>query len=217
MGKAESLAGRDARWYQLVMSSGGVAESLDSDQQADLVAHRRNVLGHAELRALDTCRDVGAAGLALVEGVGRTVEAGQGQGHRFADAEQGQGAFGGHRLVAFEAELVGLEADHRKLGGVEETFTTHVLVPLGKAHVDGGRVDAHFHRPLAGGVVEDDLAAGLVEAAALGGKAQMVRLEEREGVVAVDGVADGGSQGRGGAYGQQGEDLFQAVLLGAGG
>lgn len=183
--------------------------SLDGDDQADFIADRRDVLGHAEFRALEAGDDVGAAGFPLVEGVGGAVEAGQGEGDRLRYAEEGQTAFGGHWLVAVKAQAIGLEGDGREFGGIEEAFAAHVVVPLGKAHVDGGGVDAYVHRAAAGCDVQHDLAARLVEASALGRETQVVGLEQGKGVVGVDGVVHRRSKGRGAQGDEQGKGLFQ--------
>ena len=63
------------------------------------------------------------------------------------------------------------------------------LVPFGKAHVDRARVDADLHAALSGGHVEVILPLVLLKRPRCV-ENQVVGFEDREGVVAVDGVID---------------------------
>jgi hypothetical protein len=88
------------------------------------------------------------------------------------------------------------------LGHVEEVLALQVAVELGHAAVDGGGVDVDLHPPGLAGAVELHRAFLLVEAATVGGSAEVADLEADEGVGGFDGV--GGALGLRGASGQEG-------------
>lgn len=141
------------------------------------------------------------------------AEIAHGERQRPGHAEQGETALGGHHPVAVEHQLVRDEAHGGELRDVEEFIRLHVLIPLVESHVDRGGFNHQFHAAFFRGGVEGDLAAGFVEAAALGGEAEVVDLEHRPGVGRVDGVAVGGMGGCG-EQGGDGDDAGQMLVHG---
>ena len=107
----------------------------------------------------------------------------------------------------------------RVLGGVEEILALDVLVEGVVTGVDGLGVDGDVDRAGLGGLVENDLAAVLVEARLLGRVAEVAVREAREGVAAVGDIGFRRGKGRSvktrGSDGESegGELLFNALLL----
>src|SRR5687767_10398312 len=184
-----------------------VPVGLDVDAQQHVVGERGDGVLDAPVAALDVGDELAAAHRLLVHRVVAAIEVLDIEGHRLRDPLHREVAL--HRLepLALEIELASLEGDGGVRRRMEEVLGADVLLELVQAGVDRHGIDAHLDGAGTRITIDGDLAAGLVEAAALQRHAEVAHLERGKGVAAVDGVGlDSGGRGQGGREGGEGDD-----------